>query len=290
MRQRIQTKDDDFLDLDWLKQGNDRLVILSHGLEGHSQRPYMLGMASYASMHNWDVLAWNYRGCSGVPNLNLYAYHSGKTEDLADIIEHAATHGYREIALIGFSIGGNITLLHLGRDLEILNPAIVAAVAISVPCDLQSTSEQLAKKQNHLYMKNFLLSFEQKLKEKQRIFPEQIDLSDFKQIRNFKDFDERYTAPMNGFNSAEEYWQKSSSLQYLNSIKTPCMILNAKDDPFLTKSCFPYAYCSTNPFLTLIETEHGGHLGFMPGNQGDDYFSEQCALAFLNTHSQSTSA
>lgn len=285
-RERISTPDDDFLDLDWLKNHHSRLLILSHGLEGHSRRPYILGMARAASAQNWDVLAWNYRGCSGEPNKHLHAYHSGKTEDLDCVIQHAVAQGYQEIALVGFSIGGNQTLLHLGRDKDKLAKQLIAAVALSVPCDLQSSSQHLAQWSHTLYMQNFLKSFKRKLKQKQARFPDQIDLQGFNRIRTFKEFDERFTAPMNGFKSAEDYWFQSSCIHYLETIKIPTLIINALDDPFLPSACFPIEQARHNAKITLEMPRYGGHVGFIPANKDDLYYSEQRTLAFINQYSR----
>tara|TARA_R110001592_G_scaffold138511_4_gene357674 strand:+ start:63485 stop:64450 length:966 start_codon:yes stop_codon:yes gene_type:complete len=285
-RERITTPDNDFLDLDWLKQGNKRIVILSHGLEGNSRRPYIVGMADYASEHNWDALAWNYRGCSGTPNKHAHSYHSGKTEDFALIIEHALKHQYEEIALIGFSIGGNKTLLHLGRNHEHISERVIAAAALSVPCDLKSSSAHLAQLSHKVYMKNFLNSFKQKLKEKEQLFPEIINTNDFQKLKNFKDFDGRYTAPLNGFKSAEEYWETSSSLFYLDKIKVPSLILSALDDPFLPDECYPIEQASKNNYITLEMPKYGGHVGFMPEKPSSTYYSERRVIEFINGFSQ----
>lgn len=279
------TPDHDFLDLDWLRTNNKRLLILSHGLEGNSRRPYMLGMAKAAAEQQWDVLAWNYRGCSGEPNYHLPSYHSGKTDDLANVIKHGVASGYAEIALVGFSIGGNKTLLHLGREQQELAKEIIAAVALSVPCDLHSSSLQLAQWTHTLYMKNFLRSFKEKLELKQKMFPEQVNLSGFKRIRTFKDFDERYTAPLNGFSSAEDYWYQSSCIHYLDKIRQPTLIINALDDPFLPAQCFPIEQATKNSYLHLEMPRYGGHIGFVPQIKNTLYYSEQRALEFLNKYS-----
>ena len=285
-RERISTPDEDFLDLDWSQRGNERLVILTHGLEGHSRRPYMLGMAKAALNSKWDVLAWNFRACSGEPNKLITSYHSGATNDLETVIQHALSHSYREIALVGFSIGGNKTLIHLGKQKNKLPKEILAAVVFSVPCDLMSTSEKLAKTSNKLYMKNFLLSLEQKLKQKQKLFPEKINLEGFSKIKNFKAYDGRYTAPMNGFESAEDYWRQSSSKQYLEQITTPTLMISAIDDPFLTPECFPHEFVKRNNYLKMETPAYGGHVGFMQFNREKKYWSEQRAITYLNSLSK----
>jgi predicted alpha/beta-fold hydrolase len=281
VRERIQTPDDDFLDLDWCCSGNKRLVILTHGLEGHSRRPYMLGMAAAAINHGWDALAWNFRSCSGEPNRQLSSYHSGATHDLKTVIDYALTKSYEEIALVGFSIGGNKTLKFLGDEREVVPSKVLGAVVFSVPCDLFSSSKQLAQSKNKIYMRNFLGSLKQKLKDKKGLYPNEIDISHFSKIKNFHDFDSRYTAPMNGFGSAEEYWLQSSSKQFLEFIDVPTLMVSAKNDPFLTPECFPYEAVECNERLTLETPEFGGHVGFMTFNKNKRYWSEQRAMDYL---------
>jgi len=286
VRERINTPDNDFLDLDWVKSNNKRLVILTHGLEGHSRRPYILGMAKAAHDANWDALAWNFRACSGEPNKHLPSYHSGATNDLECVIEHALTHDYDEIALIGFSIGGNKTLIHLGKNSEKLAQQIIGAVVFSVPCDLVSTSENLARPVNKLYMKNFLTSLEQKLKQKKAHYPKEVDLTGFSKIKDFHAFDGKYTAPMHGFNSAEDYWRKSSSKQYIKAISRPTLMVSAVDDPFLTPECFPHEIVAKNKHVILETPKHGGHVGFIQFNKQKKYWSEQRAIDYLNSLSK----
>src|SRR5690606_1522383 len=131
-RERIATIDDDFLDLDWLKSGNEKLVIISHGLEGDSQRPYVKGMAKVFHAAGWDVVAWNFRGCSGEVNKNLRFYHSGATDDLHAVASHALDiGGYKQVAMIGFSLGGNLTLKYLGEDTDKLPNEILGSAVRS---------------------------------------------------------------------------------------------------------------------------------------------------------------
>jgi len=286
VRERIETPDNDFLDLDWACSGHKRLVVLTHGLEGHSRRPYMLGMAAEAAKHDWDVLAWNFRSCSGEPNRQLSSYHSGATNDLETVINYAMTKSYKEIALVGFSIGGNKTLIHLGLEGGRLSSRILGAVVFSVPCDLASSSKQLAQTRNVIYMKNFLGSLKQKLRDKKRLYPHEIDLTHFSKIKNFYDFDSQYTAPMNGFASAEDYWLKSSSKQHIEHIKVPTLMVSAKNDPFLTPECFPYDLVERNSRITLETPEFGGHVGFMSFNKSKRYWSEQRAIDYLGSLSQ----
>ena len=172
-RQRITTPDDDFLDLDWMKcnsnpsqENSKKLVIVSHGLEGNTSRSYIHGMVKAFHSKGYDVLAWNFRGCSEEMNKQLRFYHSGETTDLDFVIEHAEKN-YNQIHLIGFSLGGNVTLKYLGEKKHNLNPKIKKAVAISVPIDLKSSCMEISKPFNWPYSNRFLRSLKDKIRRKQ---------------------------------------------------------------------------------------------------------------------------
>ena len=284
-QQRLDTDDDDFLDLDWYVIGARRLVILSHGLEGHAQRPYILGMVNNFKDNHWDCLAWNFRSCSGIMNRQKRFYHSGATDDLARVIQCAEQIGrYDEIVLIGFSMGGNLTLLHAGREVADLSDLVIAAVGISVPCDLESCAEQLSLSQNSIYMKRFLRDLKVKMQAKQQLFPREIDTSDYHTIRNFHQFDDQFTAPIHGFKNAKDYWRQSSCLGYLNKISIPVLLVNARDDPFLADLAYPYDVAAGSDCLHFESPEHGGHVGFV-SFQSQAYWIERRALAFVEQYS-----
>lgn len=285
---RLNTPDDDFIDLDHYQQNSGRVLIVSHGLEGHSRRPYVLGMVREALARGWDVIAWNFRGCSGEPNRKVTNYHSGSTEDLALVSQYADKQGYDEIALCGFSIGGNKTLLLASRDRVHLNAKVIAAVAYSVPCDLVSSSMQLALPKNRVYMRNFLTTLRSKLEEKKRMFPNQIDLEGFDRIKTFEEFDGRYTAPMNGFSSALDYWTKSSCRPHLSQLAIPTALITSRDDPFLTETCYPITQAKESDQFHLFLTEKGGHVGFANGLISTSLrplISETLGLDFLERQS-----
>jgi len=152
-RERITTTDDDFLDLDWLQSGHKHLTIISHGLEGDSRRNYVVGMANALSANGFDVLAWNFRGCSGEINRQPRFTHNGATDDLDAVVRHALIkYGYETISLVGFSMGGNLSLMYLGRDTTRVPGEVKTAVCFSVPCDLAAASSRLAEAGNVLYM------------------------------------------------------------------------------------------------------------------------------------------
>lgn len=286
-RERIQTADGDFLDLDWNREsGSERLVIITHGLEGSSANASVQGMASIFQHAGWDVLAWNLRGCSGESNRLLHAYHSGAWDDLASIINNVAP-GYREVALIGFSIGGNLTLKYLGDLGTAIHPSIMGAVTFSVPCDLASSAKALESPINWIYMEHFMQQLRRKIRSKAEEFPNALSTDGLDSMRTFREFDGTYTAPMNGFLSAEDYWARASSKPVLKNITIPTLLVNALNDPFLGPECFPWKEATCNSRLYLESPASGGHLGFF--SLSKIYWSERRALEFLN-HLQLTSA
>jgi predicted alpha/beta-fold hydrolase len=232
-------------------------------------------MARAMNRMHCDAAALNFRGCSGEPNRRLRLYHSGDSDDLRAAIDHILkTHHYRRIDLAGFSMGGNIVLKYLGEEAGKINPAIGAAAVFSVPCDLASSAMKMNRPSNRIYMARFLEMLHNKIHLKMRQFPGRIDDTGYDRIRTFKEFDDRYTAPLHGFASAEDYWEKASSKPILKRIAVPVLLVNAADDPILAEPCFPLAEAIENPMLFLETPKHGGHVGFVEFNRNGLYWSE----------------
>lgn len=278
-RERIDTPDDDFLDLDWLKQNSTRLVILSHGLEGSSSRAYMRGMAKAFFSQGFDALAWNYRGCSQEINRQVRFYHSGATDDLDVVVRHAAKT-YGEIFLIGFSLGGNLTLKYLGERGTRVLPAIQKAVTFSVPMDLHKGCQKISQPANWIYSQRFLKSLKNKVIRKAHVQPE-IGIEGIDRIKDLISFDDRYTAPIHGFRNAIHYYHESSALQFVHEITVPTLIVNAKNDPFLSPECSPVDLLKNHPLVSLETPDRGGHVGFSLFNQNGLYWSEKRAMSFI---------
>lgn len=279
-RERLDTPDGDFLDVDWSRVGAHRVAILSHGLEGSTESRYIRGMARALNRNGWDVLAWNCRGCSGEVNRLPRSYHSGATEDLHEVVV-AALRDYGQAVLLGFSLGGNLTLKYVGEREEDLDSRICAAAVFSVPCDLAAGSDQLARPANAVYMRRFMSSLCRKILDKAALLPEGLDTESIHRLRTFHDFDDRYTAPLHGFSSAEDYWRRCSSLHFLDGIRIPTLLVNAEDDPFLPPSCYPVDVARRHPHLFLCTPRYGGHIGFVPENGSASYWSEDRAVSFL---------
>ncbi len=277
-RERIYTLDSDFIDLDWLKQSSQNLIIISHGLEGNSQRAYMKGMAKVFYEQGFDIMAWNYRGCSNEMNKQLRFYHSGATDDLSFVIDHASLQ-YDNVFLIGFSLGGNLTLKYLG-EIGSKNSKIKKAVTFSVPMDLHKSCLQISQPYNWLYEQRFLKSLKAKVTQKSKAQPN-LSVKALNQIRTLMEFDDHFTAPIHGFKSAIDYYTQSSSIHFLSKIKTPTLIVNAKNDPFLSQECYPDV--NSFPAITFESPERGGHVGFSQFNQNGLYWSESRALEFITS-------
>lgn len=280
-RERIETPDGDFLDIDWVRNRSYSCVVILHGLEGHARRSYIKGMVRVMRNTGWDCAAVNMRGCSGEPNRLPKSYHQGSSDDLATVVTHVSKSEYKRIALIGFSLGGNIILKYLGEGLWEIPSSVVAAAAVSTPCDLTGCAEKLSEPSNAFYMKRFLKMLKSKLEEKRKLFPDRIDLDGYEKLYRFKEFDDRYTAPLSGFANAEDYWEKCSSLQFLPNIGIPTLMISAFDDPFLTPSCFPREIAEKHPYLTLEITDNGGHVGFMGYNVHGTYWHELRIREFI---------
>lgn len=282
-RHCIDTPDGDFLDLDYSRHGFERLAVVAHGLEGDSFRPYVLGMVRALNRRGWDAVAWNFRGCSGRSNRTLRLYHSGNSDDLRTVVTHVLDRGeYQTIALIGFSLGGNVVLKYLGEEGRNIHPSIKAAAALSVPCDLTSGACRMSRPENFIYTYRFLRLLHRKIRLKMKQFPGRIDDSGFHLIRTFKDFDDRYTAPLHGFDNAQDYWNKASSKPFLKRIRIPTLLVDAINDPFLPEPCYPIDEARDNPFLFLDVPDHGGHVGFVSFNAAGEYWSERRVARFLN--------
>lgn len=285
--ERLELPDGDFLNLEWADQGRSRLAILSHGLEADAGTAYMQGMAAALVRRGWDVLAWNFRGCGKEPNRLLRMYHSGATEDLHAVVRHAVeTHPAESIDLIGFSLGGNLTLKYLGESSTDLPRRLHRAVVFSVPCDLACSSRQLSLPSNRLYMERFLRAMRAKVRVKNRMFPGHLDLTGLDRIRTFQEFDDRFTAPIHGFRDAADYWERNSSRQFLPRIAVPTLLVNAVNDPFLGPGCYPREEAETSACFHFESPETGGHVGFPGGGDNGGYWSETRAAEFLDAHSR----
>ena len=280
-RERITLPDGDFLDLDWLDRGSRKLALLTHGLEGDSSRTYVMGMARIFHQNGWDVLAWNCRSCSGEMNRAQRMYHHGDIEDIGQVMDHALHRkNYETVVMSGFSMGANITMKYLGVHGKNLPEPVRAAVVFSAPTDLRAGAEILDHASNIIYRKRFLFYLKQKMVLKNGQYPGVIDLENFKKIKVWRDFDEYFSAPLNCFRDAAEFYEKASAKNFMAGIAIPTLLVQAVNDPILPPSCYPKDLCQKHPHLHLEMPRHGGHVGFWkPGKEFA--WSEERAMDFL---------
>ncbi len=281
-RERLETNDKDFLDLDWLNTDSRELIIICHGLEGSSKRHYVKGMAKFFNNEGWNVLAWNCRSCSGEINRTARLYHHAASDDLKRVIEHVnVTDKYDTIVLAGFSMGGNLIIKYLGENTDL--PAnIKVATVFSVPFHLESSAVSLEKIGNRIYKKRFLAKLRNKIKAKSPQFPAIISFAAFEKVSTFRDFDNLYTAPIHGFKDADDFYSKARLDQYLPNISLPLLIVNALNDPILPEECYPKEFAEKSKNVFLEMPEHGGHVGFSL-HKNEFSWAEKRAFGFIKS-------
>ncbi len=258
-RERLELEDGDFLDLDWIRNGNKRLLILSHGLEGSSERHYIQRPAKYFSKKGWDILAWNNRSCSGEMNRLPRFYHHGATEDISSVIDKGLSNEYDEVVLIGYSMGGGMQQKYLGER-EIDN-RIKGAISFSVPCNVKDSAEQLRLSGNQMYERRFIKKLKEKIVEKSRLM--ELDIDGIDAVKTFPEFDERFTLRLfPGYKDTDDFYNKITSDQFLDKITVPILIVNAKNDPMLGEKCYPVELAKNSNLIHLEMPEKGGHVGF----------------------------
>ena len=276
-RERVELPDGDFLDLDWGENQHGPLAIIFHGLTGSGKSSYIRGIISALTQLGWQTVVMNFRGCSGEPNRLARAYHSGDTGDIAYVIENIRNRMPDNfMAAIGYSLGGNALLKWLGETGSGSN--IDAAVAVSVPFDLDNAAHTLRHSAYGLYQNHLLKNLKQTVLDKRTIIESHIDVDAALRSKNFHEFDHHVTAQLHGFTGVDDYYAQSSSNQYISSICTQTLVLHAEDDPFLDKAAIP-AIKNFPDSVALELSKHGGHVGFID-KQG--YWLERRIAYFLD--------
>ncbi len=281
VREQIETPDDDFLNIDWVKNGHNRVLVISHGLEGGSDRHYVMALAKLFAKNGWDIAAWNNRTCNGEMNRQKIMYHHAATYDLRSVVDHVAAQGYQEISLVGISMGGGQTLRYLGQEEEFTLPAeLKKAVIISAPCSLIESAKTLNWKSNRVYEKRFLNKLKKKIAAKAQQYPE-IDVSGLDTMTKLQEFDNKYSGPLHGFKDAKEFYEFCDPYPFIEKITRDFLVLNALNDPLLQGNCYPYELAQRMPNLTLETPKRGGHVGF--ARLGKEFtYSEIRALEYLS--------
>ncbi len=280
-RERLETVDGDFFDIDKIQHNNDKVVILCHGLEGSSYSQYIRALSKLLNSNNIDTIAINHRSCSGEINRKSTFYHAGFINDLDLLVKHIE-HQYDEIYLVGYSLGANMVLKYAGVD-NGLNNKLKGVIAVSCPLDLQDSSITFNETKNLLYRKRFLKSLKDKLIKKIEIMPNEINMTidEVKNIKTMLDFDNLVTSRMYGYKDANDYYRKESAINYIDSIKIKTLIVNAKDDPILSSRCYPDDLHHINKNIFTLYPKHGGHVGFANFTT-EYYWIDYKILKFIN--------
>ena len=266
-RERFETPDGDFVDVDWLggPSGSPLLLVL-HGLEGTLRSHYIGGLFRLAAARGWRAGVMYFRSCSGELNRLPRFYHSGETGDFDHVLRRVAARepGVR-IGVVGVSIGGNVLVKWLGEQGENAPRALAGAVAISVPFDLAGCARLMDRGlPKVLYTTSFMRSLRQKTLAKSRAFPDFVDIRAALRARTFAAYDRLVTAPLHGFADEEDYWRRSSSGPYVARIRRPTLLISALDDPFIPPASLPDPRLLP-PAVRAEFVPRGGHVGFVEG-------------------------
>lgn len=266
-RERWETPDRDFVDLDFhdRSRGERPLVLVLHGLEGSALRSYMRLTYRALDREGLDAVGLNFRSCSGEPNRAARFYHSGETEDLGLVIDGLLERfPGRTLGVMGYSLGGNVLLKYLGERGAGAAPA--AAVAVSVPFDLAAGADALERDaMGRFYGWVFLRMLRKKAAAKRDLLEPLLDIDGVVRARTIREFDELATARLHDFDGAADYYERSSSARFIERIRTPTLLLQSLDDPFLPASAIPTGAIGANPHVQAILTRTGGHVGFVGG-------------------------
>ncbi len=268
--ERVELPDGDFVDLEWSPPGELGVVLLLHGLEGGADSSYIKAIFSQLTKSNFQAVLLQFRGCSGVPNRLTRTYHSGHTSDLDYVAQLIVKRLGKLSAVIGYSLGGNVLLKWLGES----NKSGLAdrALAVSVPFDLAKSATRLDQGFSRIYRNRLIRSLQNKyiLKAGKNELP--CTIEEIRRLKSFWSFDEKLTAPIHGFSSAEDYYTQSSCQYYLNKVSIPTLIIQSKDDPFLSEDALPKE-SDLSPHVHLILTDKGGHVAFLEKNGTKSYLT-----------------
>jgi len=258
-------------------------LLMWHGMEGSVASSYMLTTADKAFRAGFNVVRVNFRNCGGTEHLSPTLYHGGLTEDLRIVIaELIEQDRLAELFVAGFSLGGNMVLKLAGEYGESPPPELRAICAVSPSVDLRASTNLIARRRNWIYQRDFLRRLKNRIKVKEKLFPDLYDSRGLKGIRSVEQFDNSYVAPAFGFADANDYYAKASSLPFISRIRIPTLIIHAEDDPFIPFLPLRDAAIASNPYVLLLSTQRGGHVAFVSVHAGEDRFwAESCLVEFF---------
>lgn len=238
-------------------------LILIHGLEGSSESGYARSMAVAALAAGYVTHRYNMRGCGGSPWHRKGHYHSGQTGDLLHVARERRRASGLPLYAVGYSLGGNIVLKLAGELGERGRDVFAGVCAVSAPIDLAAAVHATGEPRNFLYRRRFVARLKERVRVRHPLAPDLFPLEHLPKVRTIYDFDDFYTARIFGFGTADHYYRTQSSNQFLEHIRIPTLLVQAKDDPMIPFSIYDHPAIHGNPFLKLVAVEHGGHLGFL---------------------------
>ena len=238
-KHRVELDDGDFIDLLYGSNHSSTKILIIHGLEGSIHSPYASRIMNYCNANGISAVFMHMRSCSDEPNRLVRSYHSGATDDLQQIIEHLINEGTENIILMGYSLGGNLVLKYMGEGQ--VSTQVMAAMAVSVPFRLDICADAMDRGFAKVYQSVLLKRLIKKMQIKKHLLENtDMEFPDPAKMRNFREFDNHFTAPVHGFGTAANYYDTCSSRQFLRSIEKPTLILHASDDPFMTPDVVPH--------------------------------------------------
>lgn len=248
-------------------------LVMWHGMEGSTASAYMVSTADKAFRAGFNVVRVNVRNCGGTEHLSPTLYHGGLTHDARVVIEELirADHLPR-LFVAGFSLGGNMVLKLAGEYGDDPPPEVLGICAVSASVDLRASTLHMSLPRNWIYQQDFLRRIKNRLRRKQRLFPDLYDISGLGNIHSIEEFDDRFIAPAFGFADARDYYAKASSLPFIKHIRIPTLIIHAEDDPFIPFAPLRHPSIAANPYVLLVAPERGGHVAFLSANTGEDRF------------------
>ncbi len=288
-RQRWDTPDSDFIDLDWIENQDSGLeiadqerplLVLFHGLEGSSNSHYARALMHAARQRGWQGVVVHFRGCSGEINRLPRAYHSGDSTEIDWILRRLRTlHGDGPLFAVGVSLGGNALLKWLGEQGEAAHAVVQRAAAISAPIDLHAAGNALEQGFNMVYTKNFLATMKRKSLAKLHVHPGLFDETRLRATRTLREFDDLITSRLHGYDGVDDYYTRASSKPHLVRIAVPTLLLNARNDPFLPGTTLPDPV-QLSAAVTAAFPDQGGHVGF-PDDKGTLTWMPQAVIEFV---------
>jgi hypothetical protein len=283
-RERLELPDGDFIDIDWTGNTRGPVVLVLHGLEGSLESHYTGGILTALAAHGYRTGLMYFRGCSGEPNRLPRGYHSGETGDLQTVIRHIGESSPgKPVAVVGYSLGGNVLLKWLGEQGD--RAMLTTAVAVSVPFDLDRAACRLEQGLSRIYQNHLLKKLRRSVQAKSAIHSPPVPLQELENLKTFRQFDDAITAPLHGFRDVGDYYSQSSSRRYLRHIDAPVLIIHARDDPFLPPAAIP-TDAELSHAVTLELSRYGGHVGFVGGNTplAADYWLERRICEHLQAY------